>query len=334
MYVGDRSIRPPVRPGRSAAACLALSALALAAPAPGAAASGEVLDLARFGKAGDLMPAVAEGLVDRSFYTQDMTAAAASREYYTAVYSVPSGFERPQRPAKRAGELYAGVERVPAESPALGLALGNPGDEIVDVTVSFRSAEGVHNHLVRIAAGDSVGIRLTESADPETVVLLAFSPFEASIELAAGGLDRSEALDVMPPAFDRVAASPGRGEKAIDYCRSIGSWLRVTDSAGGYVIAYGNRFQLPGGIGYYHEIEYPAGTLFHRASGAYRSGSDPACKWHTHLTTRTDFSKQHRWIGMDDLVLACVGPATATCTSGCTGTFTVTLASSSLGRCF
>ena len=186
-------------PGRSAAG-LALPALVLAAPAPGAAGSGEVLDLARFGKAGELKPAVAEGLVDMSFYTQDMTAAAASRECYTAVYFVPSGFERPQRPAKRTGELHAGLERVPAASAALGLGLGSSSDEIVDVTVSLRSAEGVHNHLVRIAA---------EGFDRERLRAGQAHPLAARAEAEAGGASRDRAT-VSSPASSRAWKSLDR----------------------------------------------------------------------------------------------------------------------------
>lgn len=319
---------------------LAIASLFLCAPTWGAESS-EVVDLARFGKAGDLKPTVAESFIAESFYTQDMTAAAASREYYTAVYSVPSSVERPARPEKLAGETRVSVERAPIMRPAVGLALSNPGEEIVDVTVSLRFAEGVRNHLVRVEAGDSVGVGLADAPGLESIVLLAFAPFEARVELGASGLDAvdfdaSVALDVMAPAFDRVVASSERLEKVPNYCQTISSWLRITGSTGGYVIAYGNRFQFVSdpASAYFHEIEYPAGTLFHRASGASRTGSDPACKWYAHRTIRTDQTKTHSWTGMDDLVIACNGPATAVCMSGCSDYFTVSLSGSSLGRCF
>ncbi|MEM8930193.1 MAG: hypothetical protein AAGE94_03415, partial [Acidobacteriota bacterium] len=128
--------------------------------------------------------------------------------------------------------------------------------------------------------------------------------------------------------------------KGFDYsfCQAISSWLRITDSAGGYVIAYGNRFLPSFGSGttYFHEIEYPAGTLFHRAASA-ASPSYPFCKSNVHGTERFDFTKAHTWYGLDDLVFRCIGPATAVCTRDCNNpveTFTVLLASSSLGRCF
>lgn len=310
----------------------------------------EVVDLSRFGKAGDLRPTVGESFIDEGFYTQDMTAAAASRQYHTAAWSMPTRVDGPARVEKfDGGELRVSTSAQSLGRAQLGLVLSNPQAEgpqaeLVDVTVSLRHAEGVRNYLVRLEGGETRGLTLP-SATPElgrleTVLLLAFSPFSAEIQLeTTPGSLRSESLDVMAPIVDSTAVARSGSEKVVNYCQNINSWIRISDSAGAYVIAMSKRFykgtyEPTNWDIYYHNIEYPAGTLFHRGNGAGVGGVQPPCKSTQHNTTRTDYSKSHIWYGMDDLVIACQGTGVAICTSGCDATFTVDLASSSLGRCF
>ncbi|MEM8934534.1 MAG: hypothetical protein AAGE94_25295, partial [Acidobacteriota bacterium] len=195
------SIRRPagLRPAYCLPVLLTISAALCFATALPAWGSTDVVALERFGKGGDSMPAVAESFVDEAFFSRDMTAAAASREYYTAVYTVPASVERPGRTVKEDDTPFATVERRPVQRPALGMWLSNPEDEIVDVTVSVRLAGEVRNHLVRVEPERSVGLDLTLWDGVESLVLIAFTPFEARVELTAEGVDVSESLDVLAP---------------------------------------------------------------------------------------------------------------------------------------
>ena len=356
------------RSARRPLALFIVTALGVLAPAGlCSAAALETTDtepLSRFGPHGDLRPVVGDALMAEDFFERDLGPAAASREYHSAVWRLPTEQRvRDRQDPRHAQDLEDGESRrtwtiLPNRIEDLSLELvagdrsGSYDDtEAVDITVSVRHETGSRNYLVRL---DGTPVRLqvplqdSDFGPTRSLMLLSFSPFEATVRtqglLASNGLlvsegiqARAEILTVLAPDPSLTAAAQSP-TKSVDYCQARNAYLKITNAGGYYVIAYGRRIPAPGtaGVDYLLDVEYPAGSAFHIGTGGSQLAWDPPCKNYQTWTRRADYSKAHIWQGMDDLMFHCSGIGTATCIQGCPEweMFDVQLTGPSLGLCF
>ena len=307
------------------ASILLLSSFA-AVPASGQAAALDesLVQLGEFAADGGRVPAISRQFLDDGFVTRDLSAAFDNGRNYTASLAIPDAA------LVRDEDLGRGLKhRREVAGAGLRLYLTNLAEAPNDIAVSavHHGAAVARNALVRVEPGEVLGLAADDLAGYDEVRLLSIQDFAATAVLELpGGEARRLQLDTAAPSVPRVRSFGSGFEKSINYCQAKSNVvIEITnDSNGSGVLACAQRTS-GGGTFYQYAIDYPTcGDPFHCKTSGGSVFVNPPCKMLSNTTRRcSDSSIEHNWRNLDETVFSC-GVATAKCTQGCTGTFTIT----------
>ncbi len=302
-------------------ASLAVISLLIAVPS---AAAQEVQPIAHYGESGAGVGAFVRDLLPEGFFSKSITKDIAGGENYVAALDLS-----PSSPdlvgASRSFSLQGTI-----------LFLENTNDDVSDVVISVEYDNGkrVLNYLVHLEAGQRQGVDLSALDPGPSLHAVSMLPFAAALSFDdAKPREEPAVLDVGPlirraGGLDRTAAATPV-TKWGSTCGPLQKDIKIcTAGTTNCVMARANRDYYPHHIRpeQYRAvafISYPIGTAFHcPINDSVFSMS--TCSAGSYKTKRCDGSlPRHIWNGLDDTFNSCA-PSTASCTSGCTGSFDIT----------
>ena len=295
----------------------------------------ERISLAAFGADGEGLPSVAREQLNSDFFTRDITAALADGRNHTAMFTVPSGLEFPEVQLGAEERVFADSLKV--EAMDLELHLRTSAQQASDVVVSAvdEKSRETRNFLVRVKPSAPLVVDAASLSRYDRIFFVGLHPFSVAIDVRInGGEARREVLEVLSPRRSADDSAGGVQTKSkTDYCVDKKNRpLQICNTAGCFtgwarrVHWYDNP--TSGRTWYKVIVDYPAaGMPFHCHVSSLGSSSQPQCKatkYHTSTNWGkcTGLNNVHKWVGLDDTLFHGT-QSTATCISGCTGTWTV-----------
>ncbi len=285
------------------------------------ASDDSLASIEEFGAEGARVSDISRQFLDDGFFTRDLVVAFDSGQNFTASLTLSGGA------VYQDVDLGRGLMHRREVDGGLRLYLTNLADAPNDIAVSAvrEGGSGARNALVRVEAGETLGLMADELASYDEVRILSIQDFSATAVLeVAGGKARELRLDTTAPAVPRVRSFGSDFDKSINYCQSKSNVVIEINSGGGGVLACAQRTPN-GGTFYKYDIDYPTcGDDFHCSTSGGSVFVNPPCKMYSNTTKRcSNSSIQHNWQNLDEVVFSC-GTGTAHCTQGCTGNFTIT----------
>lgn len=283
----------------------------------------DVRPIADFGASGAGVPAFVRDLLPDGFFGKSLTKDIAGGDNHVAALDLS-----PSSPD------LVGMRRA-FSMDGLTLVVENTNDDVSTVVISAEYGGGarVVNHVIRLEAGGRQEVDLSALAAGPSLHLVSMLPFSAAVSFDSNQDGGLTTLDVGPLLRRAIGPTHGEGEApAVKWgtpCGPLQKDIKIC-AAGttNCVMARANRDYYPHHIRPQQFravafVSYPIGTAFHCPIND-TPFSMTACSAGSYKTKRCDGTPyRHIWNGLDNTFNTCTA-STATCTSGCVGSFDVT----------
>lgn len=285
----------------------------------------EAQPIAHFGESGDGVPSYVRSLLPEGFFSKSITKDIAGGDNYVAALDL----------SRSNPDLFGSAHPFSLAQTVLFVENVNKGVADVVISVEYGNGKRVANHVIHLAAGERQAIDLSGLEPGPSVHLVSMLPFSARVSFEGGGAHAKASSQDIGPLIRRATGINNVAPGAPDFakwgstCGPLQKDIKICNAGtSDCVMARANRDYYPHHIRPEQFravafISYPIGTAFHCPINDHVF-SMTACSAGSYKTKRCDGTPyRHIWNGLDNTFNSCAA-STASCTSGCVGSWDVT----------
>lgn len=264
------------------------------------ASAEETLDIHRFGKGGDLLPAHAGEFLSEGFFSQHQTRALMSDYNFTSAFQLKTN-----KTVSRLAIKPDTRERIAQVTPERELTLINPNPHSIEVVVSAANKQSgaVTNFLIPLAMGEVKELTLGNLRQKTDLYMISLDDFKAVVhEMNGGFLTDSKELSTNRPAKQFENKSGKTANSCSDATALVLLRSVVDGTTIGGILNRDHFISASGNDGVNLEYHYPYwGEIFHMKDGRGLYSYHEKCTTRFYSTLSVTYVR-NRWFLVDEML--------------------------------